>query len=115
MLLVPALSFAPRSSVEKAALRSCTRRGSGRTSGLLSLWRESLFAQSPCCRKQSRRPGSPGGGVLRSARPDQLVLPVALDQVCVDRSGEARVVELEADELATALAGTSPTCADLDL
>ena len=60
-------------------------------------------------------PESPGGGVLRSARPDQLVLPVALDQVGVDPSSEAGVVELHADELATAIAGAGPACADLDL
>src|SRR5688572_4674271 len=67
------------------------------------------------CRTRSRRP-NPGGGASRSARPDQLVLAVALDQVGVDRGGEARVVELDADELApVALAGAQPACADLDL
>jgi len=65
--------------------------------------------------RKSRRPELPGGGVSWSARPDQLVLPVTLDQVRVDRSGEARIVQLEADELATALAGASPARADLDL
>ena len=53
-----------------------------------------------------RRP--PSGGVLRSAKRDNLVLPVALDQVRVDRCGEARFVQLEADELTTALDGASP-------
>jgi hypothetical protein len=43
------------------------------------------------------------------------VLSLALDQVRVDRSGEARVVQLEADELAAASAGACPACADLDL
>jgi hypothetical protein len=44
------------------------------------------------------------------------VLAVALDEVGVDRSCEARVAELDADEPASAaFAGASPACADLDL
>lgn len=57
----------------------------------------------------------PGGGALRSAGPDQVVLAVALDQVRVDRRGEARIVDLDADEFALALAGAGPAGTDLDL
>lgn len=50
---------------------------------------------------KNRRP-LPGGGAplnaTRSARAD-----VALDEIGVDRSGEARVVQLQADEFASAL------------
>ena len=62
---------------------------------------------------KNRRP-LPGGGAplnaTRSARAD-----VALDEIGVDRSGEARVVQLQADEFASALAGARPAGADLDL
>src|SRR5690242_20443861 len=71
--------------------------------------------QSVLSEKMEPPPGITGRRHLGSAGPDQLVLPVALDQVRVNRSEEARVVKLEADELATALTGASPACADLNL
>ena len=44
------------------------------------------------------------------------MLAVAFDEVGVDRSREARTVELDADELApAALSGARPARADLDL
>lgn len=59
-----------------------------------------------------------GSSVARAARPDRLQAILSLDfgQLRVDRSGEARVVELDRDVVALGFAGLLlPTGAEFDV
>src|ERR1700741_5473417 len=62
------------------------------------------------------RPAVSGAPLVRSSRPDELVLTVvALDEGGVDRRGEGRIVELEREVLGARLAsGSAPAGAELD-